>query len=267
MNFLYHYWLSRNDQVTSKELYKAFKRLLNRENATDILSDICVNSKLYAKIIDANLRDWEREEVEIVNSLNSYILFAIKMHLPAVLSLVRAYNQKIVNLRNLKRALKLIEKFHFVFTAICSKRSSGSISKIYSDFSKNLNECKTVEESSAEIDKLRIELIKKVPSYEVFRPSFINLNCRNGFTRQKKIITYILSNFYALKNNGIHPERHTQNIEHICSQASAENEDQSLVIGSIGNLIIIPDKINAMVGSSSFLEREGCFFGKFLGNS
>lgn len=255
-DFLYHWWLSMHKQVTAKELHKPYKELITKQNAESILDEVCADSKIYAKLLSASEIEWSREETEVVKSLNAFALFNIKMHLPAILSLGRAYESKRVNLKNFKRCLAYIERFHFIFTAICSKRSSGTISKMYCDFAKIINTCKDTEPSSKAIDAFLKELRGKLPGYESFKPMFMELEYRNGNTRQKKLIDYILICFYKHYSNGSTPDLNTHNIEHLLSQAAAKDDDTLESVGRIGNLFLIPDSINTGLGHKSFAEKK-----------
>jgi hypothetical protein len=53
---------------------------------------------------------------------------------------MRAYNQKKLKKTHLEDALVAIEKFHFLFTAITSQRSSGGISGMYARLARSVYE-------------------------------------------------------------------------------------------------------------------------------
>ena len=183
-------------------------------------------------------------------------MFKLSQPTPAVLSLVRAYRTKIIKYSKLRDTLDAIEKFHFIFTAITSSRSSGGISAMYSSFGRKLFESEDSQNASIEIQTLITKLRKKLPSIAEFKVAFKEIYYTNSNSKQKKLVRYILRKFsehYSYKNLVDYEDL---TIEHIHPQAKVDegewNEEQ---VGRIGNLILLDEKMNGKLGTKPFKEK------------
>lgn len=127
--FMHHYWLSRYELLTKKQLYKSFRNKIDALGAASVLEELARDSRYYSMITSPNADDWGRDGRKVYFALNAFILFNIQLHMPCALSLIRAYKSNVIKIKVLARALRAIEKFHFIFTAVTSQRSSGTISK------------------------------------------------------------------------------------------------------------------------------------------
>src|SRR5690606_33814512 len=132
-NFIYHFWASRYEAVPLKKLFPKIKKDITKSTAKDYLDALVSDSKIYRSIHEENF-EWTKNESEVSDSLYALQLFKLSQPTPATMSLVRSYKSKIIKYKKLRDALSAIEKFHFVFTAITSSRSSGGISAMYSSF-------------------------------------------------------------------------------------------------------------------------------------
>lgn len=256
--FLHHFWMSRYAYVTKKDLYINVKRKAQKvEEAKGILQELRSDCGLYVKIIDPDEANWKREEHAVFRSLEAFTIFGIKQPMPAILSLIRAFETNIIKLKDLKRGLSLIEKFHFVHTAVCSERSSGSISTMYSNFGIELAKCVDTTEARKQIHELSKKLKKKLPSFDSFSSRFEEIAYRNGLKRQRKLVKYILEEFYKYESSGsVYPEKNTFNIEHLYPQASADTNEKLEYVGKVGNLLFCPEKVNGEIGNKSFVEKK-----------
>lgn len=126
--FIYHWWLSKYDYTAQKKIYKEFRKTVTTSNAKAVLDDMVLASDYYRAIHDPDFWKWSKELSDAKASLKALNLFRVRQQVPATLSLVRAYKSNRVNVSQLTKALSQIEKFHFLFTAITSQRSSGGIS-------------------------------------------------------------------------------------------------------------------------------------------
>ena len=244
-NFLYHYWLSKHSYTTKKELFIEIKKYIDcyskyesEDKSRLLLSEFQKNSDYYISITSPNNYSWSPEEKEgIQKSLSALRLFTVKQQSSMVLALMRVYREKKITLRALSRILWQIECFHFIFNAIISERSSGSIAKLYSKFAQDLSKT----DSQNKIQSINNELIRKlkeqIPSFNEFEVKFMDLT----YTKNKKIIQYILEKFIGKNINGLPIDHASASIEHLFSQSKGDNS----VVGSIGNLILIDKMTNA----------------------
>ena len=251
-SFLYHYWLSKYGYVTKKQLFGEIKKHIDssiKNESTEsedksrlLLSEFQKNSDYYVSITSPNDYSWSPEEKErIQKSLSALRLFTVKQQSSMVLALIRAYREGKITLRALSRILWQIECFHFIFNAIVSERSSGSIAPLYSKFAQDLSKT----DSQDKIQSINNELIKKlkeqIPSFNEFEVKFMDLTYTKNKTRNKKIIQYILEKFIGKNINGLPIDHASASIEHLLPQSKGDES----IVGSIGNLILIDKTTNA----------------------
>lgn len=150
-NFIYHFWASRYEAVPQKKLFSKIKKEVTKTKAKDYLDYLSSDSNLYRSIHEPGF-GWDKNEIPVARSLAAMQMFKLSQPTPATLSLVRAYKTEgKIKFSKLRDTLSAIEKFHFIFTAITSSRSSGGISAMYSSFAKRLFEAKDSQEASDEI--------------------------------------------------------------------------------------------------------------------
>lgn len=152
-NFIYHYWASRYESVTLKKLFPKIKKNIKKSNAKEYIDSLVSDAKIYRSIYETSY-DWNKNEREVSDILWALQLFKLSQPIPAILSLVRSHREGIIKFSKLRDALLCIEKFHFVFTAVTSSRSSGGISAMYSSFARKLFESKDAQKASDEIHTL-----------------------------------------------------------------------------------------------------------------
>jgi len=100
--FIHHFWLSRYDYVTEKNLYKALKKRIKKEQASSFLDDLVKESKLYRQIHEPSFKKWKKEELDLRDSLTAMNLFRIKQQLPMVLTVMRHHDDDLLKPKNVK---------------------------------------------------------------------------------------------------------------------------------------------------------------------
>lgn len=163
--FLHHYWLSKYDYVTIKNLFKEVKKEIKKSKAEYFINDLLFYADIYRLIHEPNLRNWKMYEKSSQNSLDALLLFRVKQQIPMVLSLLFDYDKEKMNKKYVEKTFNAIENFHFIFTAITSQRSSGGISQMYASFAKLLNNSKKKEDKIDYLFKLIRNLKDKIPSF------------------------------------------------------------------------------------------------------
>ena len=251
-NFIYHFWASRYDPIPLKKLFPKFKKDVTKAKAKVYLDSLLIDSKLYRSIHETTY-GWDKNESEAARSLFAMQLFKLSQPTPATLSLVRAYKDKKIKYAKFRDTLKAIEKFHFIFTAITSSRSSGGISAMYSSFAKKLFEAKNSQIASDEIRELIKKLRIKVPSLDEFIVAFKEIYFTNSNSKQKKLVRYILRGFSEHFSYSTPVDFDDLTIEHIHPQSMVDvggwSED---LVGSLGNLIFLDQKMNGQLDTKTF---------------
>jgi hypothetical protein len=138
--FIHHFWLSRYDYLSAKTLFKALKRRITKTEAKAFLDSLVADATIYRMIHEITFGKWSKQERRVPEALGALQLFRVQQQIPCVLSLLRSYRGKTIKMRHLEDALVAIERFHFLFTAVTSQRSSGGISEMYASLGRRLFE-------------------------------------------------------------------------------------------------------------------------------
>lgn len=271
--FIYHFWASRYQSIPLKKLFPVFKKEVSKAKAKEYLGELVKDSDIYRSIHETNY-GWSKNEVEAARSLSALQLFKLSQPTPATLSLVRAYKDKKIKYAKLRDAISAIEKFHFIFTAITSSRSSGGVSAMYSSFAQRLFESSDSNLAGMEINNFIKKLTQKLPSTDEFKVAFREVVLTNSNSKQKKLVSYILRKFSEYHSYKYPVDFDDLTIEHIQPQSEINNDDWTEnIIGSMGNLILIDQKMNGQLDSKAFqskkeiLQKEGYDLPSFLAES
>ncbi len=254
--FIHHFWLSRYEYITEKKLYKALRKRIVKANAKAFLDDLVKDSEIYHWIHEPGSKSWEKEEVDVRDSLKAMNLFKIRQQLPLVLSVMRQFDDGEIKIKHVRAILEAVENFHFTFTAIASQRSSGGISFMYALAARELYKAKTLESKVKVLVDFRREKLKtKRPAYAEFEVSFMNLGYSSQISKQKQLVRYTLMKIYQKNTVGLAMDGDQVTIEHL----SPENPVKAILakeqIASIGNLILVNQKINNQLANKNFAEK------------
>lgn len=256
--FLHHYWLSKHDYVTVKKLFKEVKKTVRKDNAHTVLKELEDEAKTYRVIHDTASRKWKREERDIKQALDAFSLFRVKQQVPMVLSVMRDYNAGKLNIKDVKKILRAIENFHFVFTAVTSQRSSGGISQMYASAARRLVNVAKKEDKLKVLTELYNKISDKVPSFQEFEANFKEIYFTSNYTKQKKLVRYILSRIDAHHNSARVIDYDAMTVEHLAPQnsVSVSGPNELQIGGQLGNLILVPANLNNKLGNKPFKEKK-----------
>ncbi|PHR90700.1 MAG: hypothetical protein COA80_15545, partial [Leeuwenhoekiella sp.] len=261
-SFLHHYWLSKYEYTTQKKLFKSLKQTVKKSNAKTFLDEILNETKIYRESLDTTYRNWKKEEVELRNSLNALRIFNVKQQIPMILSVMREYDQGGLKLKRVKDIISSIEKFHFIFTAVTSQRSSGGISFMYAYHARQLDQADQKYKTTA-LDELKAKLRDKLPSKDEFIANFLELHYSSTFTKEKALIKYILSKYdqyYSAKlNTGTSINYDLMTIEHIHAENANSPSIEIENIGKVGNLILMDETLNGKLGNKTFASKHSVY--------
>lgn len=251
--FIYHFWSSRYEALPLKKIFPVLKKDITKDNAKYYIDALLSDSKIYRSIHEPTY-GWVKGEIDASRSLNAlFNIFKISQPTPAVLSLVRSYRDQKIKFAKLRDALRAIEKFHFVFTAITSSRSSGGISAMYSSFARKLFEASGPQQASQEIAELVEKLRNRRPSQDEFRVAFKEITYTNSNSKQKNLVRYILRSFAELYGYKYPVDFDDLTIEHIFPQkdigAGGWSEHN---VGQLANLMFLDQKMNGKVGTLEY---------------
>ena len=257
--FLHHSWLSRAEYISQKKLFKSIKKTVKKKaDATAYLNELVADSKLYRGLMETSYRKWAKEEQALRESLEAIQLFNVAQSRPLVLALLRAYDTDRVKLRFIKPALRQLESYHFVFTAITAQRAGGGFAKMYAADARSITTAVSSQDAANLWKGIRKKLQDKLPPPDEFAVSFAQLIYLNTATKDRKLVRYILARVAAHGTRKNLSELEHWTIEHIAPQnpkpgVPALDDD---VVGSLGNLILVPEELNEKLDNKSFPQKK-----------
>ena len=256
--FLHHFWLSKYDYLPAKQLFKTLKKTITPKEAPRFLDDLLSDSALYRTINETGYRKWSNDERTIERALFALRIFKVQQPTPCVLSLLREYlTSKKIKKKGFEDALVAIDKFHFLFTAVTSQRSSGGISAMYAALGRRLYEAKGAQEAAIVIQELKKKLRDRIPSYEEFKALFPEIVFTDNVTKQRQLVKYILISIDRHKPTPAVIDYDQMTIEHVASQMliGTNGFDEEL-IGQLGNLLLVPKDLNKKLKHRDFPDKK-----------
>lgn len=170
--FFSHYWVARFGTKAKKNLYDDFsKKMKKYDDCIELLGDLYVYSLVYRKCLYPSLLSFEnkRQYASVVTYLNFLSRrLNLVMPRPFLIVLYRKYETGQITGKQLRNTLFFLSKYHFIYSAICSLRTNA-IEKHYIDAAKDLYSSPDSSNIETVISGLKTNLIKKIPSLEVFK--------------------------------------------------------------------------------------------------
>jgi len=252
--FIRHWWVSKYSYVSSDSLYKAFMDKWKRKeiDAQSFINELLADAEIYVKISSPIDQDFPELEMKaIYRGLQALKLFNISQNKPFLLSLFKARRDGNLKLVDMNNAILSIERFHFMFNAICSMRPSG-IESAYAKAARALVDDRANKKNNRQVIKSLLEmLIKRKPDYSTFIENFVQLKYSNKEVKNKRLIQYI---FYRLemhfvKTGELIPDSLT--LEHIKPQSEGDEE----IVSMIGNLLPLSKELNEKAGSKAIEDK------------
>ena len=255
--FIHHFWLSRYEYLPSKNIFKAIKSRVGKNEAKGFLDDLVSDCSLYRGIHDIKYLNWTKQEGRIPESLNALQLFRVQQQTPCVLSLIRSCKQKIIKSRHLEQALVAIEKFHFLFTAVTSQRSSGGISQMYASLGRRIYGSDDMRATLILIKELKGKLRERIPSFKEVEALFPEIVYTNRLSKQRGLVKYILSSFNKSDSLSMPADFDAMTIEHLVPQSKiGESDFSEAIVGQVGNLILVSEALNQRLRNKAFNEKK-----------
>lgn len=241
-NFFNRYWSSRFKKVSDPKIFKEFKKNVGAYTPADVkffLSDIESFSQIYSDVMSPLDASWEKycpsdskDAMKIKSSVESMQKFQIKVHYSLLINALELCKEKKINQNQLAKLVDMLEKFHFVFNAICSKRPSGMDQR----YSKYAIEMKRNHKDFEKIfTNLKSELRGKFPSDEEFAQRFTELN----FEQDKGLILYSFRVLEKKHQPGFVVDVTKESLDHVSCQS-----EKMIWRHRIGNLILLEKDIN-----------------------
>ena len=101
--------------------------------------------------------------------------------------------------------------------------------------------------------ELRNKLRAGLPTKDEFIAGFKGLRFSATFTKQRKLVHYVLCEMARFDSRGTAVDCDSMTIEHIAPQAGTVDEE---TIAHIGNLILVDDPTNNKLGAKAFAQKQ-----------
>jgi hypothetical protein len=240
-SFLLHYWISRYEYLSLKKLYKSMKQAVNKNTAKSILDSLVADAALYRASFEPAYRAWRPDELELRHSLEGLSVMRVRQPAPLILAILRAYIDKRLTRKNAAASLSAIESFHFSYTAMSSKTSSGGMSMMYGSLAQRMSS----GDANVVVAELKKKLRERWPEYAEFEAGFCDLKSSGEYTKDRRLVRYVLSKLEReARGKTAAPIRdEDETVEHLEAQASAGACDDAHV-AMIGNLCLVSKKLN-----------------------
>jgi uncharacterized protein with ParB-like and HNH nuclease domain len=249
--FLLAVWRSRYGPTTAKKLHKDVRREIKKPQAEAFLNDLVADAELFRRVNEPEYFKWTREGKQAASSLRFFRDFGIRQPMPLLLSLIREYDAKRITATQAARALRAIEDYHFTWTVLANKSSSGGMSLFFARFARELLQANDKNARGLVINRLCAELKARRPSAAEFDEAFGELWFTDNYTSEKRVIQYALARIYEHESPKTAVDFSHMTIEHLDPQPNGSNER-----GSIGNLILVTEALNGNLKSSSWDEKR-----------
>jgi NADH:ubiquinone oxidoreductase subunit C len=232
--------------------------IVTQDQAQEEVDALIADAKLYRAIVEPAFGKWTKEERKIRNYLDALADFRVRQPFPLVLSIMRAYREKGITKKNAEAMLWAIVKFHFTFTAISSKSSSGGLSMMYAAWARALYAAKTEPQRQGAIRQVVNGLAARRPPESDFVAGFKALRYSDDFTKQKKLVRYVLKNIADhVASAGIAADHEQMTIEHIASQnPSSPTAVSDAHVAMMGNLLWCDQHVQHLLKNKSFAEKK-----------
>jgi hypothetical protein len=256
--FILHWWLSRAPYVAERKVFKEIKKSVSRKQVSSTFKSFEDDADRYRMIVDPDSVTWTIEKVRLRDTLRAFQTMRLAQPMPFVLSVLRAYDRKQLNLKAVMAILPLIENYHFHVTAIAIRSSSGGVSEMYASHARQLTEATNPKERRDQLTDLAAKLRARVPDRDEFVEAFAGrFAFSEDYPRDRRLLQYTLGKLHiaAEPNPPVDFTRFT--LEHLIPQSEIKDSDDLAVIGSIGNIIYVHEDLNAKLDDKPFAAKRG----------
>ncbi|MDI9857162.1 DUF262 domain-containing HNH endonuclease family protein [Comamonas sp. 17RB] len=250
--FLHHFWISKFPFVIERQLFKAYREHVDKQNIKDFFEELRSDSILYRAIDNPDIiKSWNANTVDIKDSIYCISnVLNIQIANPLLLTALRQYVRGILKDGKAKELFSLVENYHYIYTTICGLPSSGGVTQMYAVHARELAAATTAAECSKAIQEFKIKIKSKIPTEATFVSKFQELSYSEH--RRKEVLKYTLWKLYKANNGAVGINRDDCTFEHISPQSVGVKN-----VHSIGNLILIPAKFNgSILGNKDFLDKK-----------
>jgi uncharacterized protein with ParB-like and HNH nuclease domain len=259
--FLRHYLLLFSEKVKKRDIYGEIKERYPDENsAIKLIKDLLHFSKLYSYIAREN--DFEGINKDVLNSLfNDLSDLGVEtqsIYLLAILHRFFSQAEKI-DIKRIERAARLVEVLSFRWTT-CGKNAQD-LETIYQVAASKIMSLGDAEELFEEAQKIVSDALPTNSEFEITLQNAVIRSATRARYILKKIDDYETADgaYVLMNSNRLH-------VEHVAPQRPSGDYDWKAqmkgdanyteVIYRIGNLVLLPGRINREASNKSFDKKK-----------
>jgi len=257
--FLRHYWLSKIQLTTERQLFSKLKQYIEtgKNSAKNFVKDLKEEATVYSELLNPDVQYWEDKQV--FDLLKDFNVLNIKQCLPVLMSGRDKFNNK-----NFKKLLKLITNFSFRYSTICNLHNN-ILERKYSDISEKIRNSKI--KTTDEVKDLLLDIY---PDDNQFYDSFKMKELDNS-----SIARYILKKIDLACGSYKDTEKidyETLSLEHILPKSPQDDwikyfkeqgikkKDLKQLIHRIGNKTLLDVNMNTEAANSYFAEKSDKYY-------
>ncbi|MGO9136237.1 MAG: DUF262 domain-containing protein [Syntrophales bacterium] len=255
--FLRHFWSSKYGLVREKELYRSIKsRVTTSTNVMDFANEVDKNSYLYAAILSPEHEFWSEASLITRERIRTLAFLGLEQYRPMLLSVLAYWK-----LEDIEEILRLLISWN-VRLLIVGGLGGGAMENNYCELGKSI---RTGELKSIEAIATRAESF--IPNDAIFRDSFATArvakaNLSRYYLRALELQAMAKPQPELIPN----PDPAEVTLEHILPERPASgawtqfNEDERKAYTKrLGNMILLKQKMNSKIRSSSFITKREIF--------
>lgn len=270
--FYRYFWLSRFSNCTEKKLYESFKKKIEKNKYMEFLKDLEIASKNYSQLIHPDIEYFRItpkgdtvSKVDLEQFINSLRVLQDTLNIEQVqvllITLIDRYRLGLISFKNMKKMVKFLEEFHFIYNGIMTERTNTLVNK-YGSTARKIYKLEDQNQIIVEFNKLKKEFIELLPKdNQKFLSKFIQMNYSSKTKEmdksQKRKNSITKFAIYKLEEklserNGKFFDTISATVEHIVPESRNKNRMEIL---NIGNLIILEKNLNEKCKNGDFEEK------------
>jgi len=246
--FLHYSWMSREGYIQRAKLYRLVKEVVpDPDAASAYLDELEVDFEAYSRVIRPDGKSWDSGHGRIQEGLRELSRYGVRQPLPFLMALIRGYSDDELTKRQAEIMLVSLEHFHAAFTGVASKRTGGGTAAMYAASARDLASANDKNARSRVLTAFRKKLRERMPSADEFDAAARQLLFLDDETRDKAVLRYLLRRLdqHLQPKHKSPPDYGKYSIEHILPQSKASDDEARSFVGSLGNLILVPETLNS----------------------
>ncbi len=253
--FLRHFWSSKYGLVREKEVYRSIKsRVTTSANVMDFANEVERNSSLYAAILSPEHEFWSEASSTARERIRTLHLLGLEQYRPMLLSTLAH-----LRLEDVEEILRLLISWN-VRLLIVGGLGGGAMENHYCELGKVIRggELKSVDAIASRAESF-------IPNDAIFRDNFATARVAKSYLARCYLRTLELQAMGKPQPELVpNSDPGELTLEHILPERPVEDawpqfneEERNAYTKRLGNMLLLKQKMNAKLRSSSFsIKRE-----------